>query len=62
MDETNYAMPFQPITGLGLAVALDFDYDSNRIFFTDIQEKKIMSISSSGSGTPVDVVTESKYF
>ncbi|XP_072034880.1 low-density lipoprotein receptor-related protein 2-like isoform X2 [Amphiura filiformis] len=58
MDENNHAMPVQPITGLSTAVALDFDYDSQRIFFTDVTEKKIMSISATGSGTPVDVVTE----
>ena len=34
-------MPWKPLTGLGKAVGIDFDYRDNKIIFTDIISKKI---------------------
>ena len=60
LDETNYNSPFQPIEGLELAVALDFDYRSSTIYFTDVTADKIMKASAVGSGTPTDVISEGR--
>jgi len=36
-------MPWKPITGLNKSIGIDFDFKDNKIFFSDIREKKISS-------------------
>jgi len=37
----NIGSPWKPLTGLGKAIGIDFDYRDNKIIFTDIINKKI---------------------
>ncbi len=39
------SMPWKPVTGLGTAIGIDYDYRDNKIIFTDISTKKISSFS-----------------
>lgn len=36
-----FSTPWKAVTGLTLAVGIDFDYQSNKIFFSDVREKKL---------------------
>ena len=37
----SFAAPWRPITGLMQAVGIDFDFEKNKIFFSDVVERKL---------------------
>ena len=37
----SFASPWRPVTGLNLAVGIDFDFEKNKIFFSDVIERKL---------------------
>ena len=52
-------LPWKPVTGLGKAIGIDFDYRDNKIVFSDIRAKKIGSFSVISENTVVqDIIAQ----
>ena len=58
-DIAHTGMPWKPVTGLGKAIGIDFDYRDNKILFTDINLRKISSfIASDLTQAIVDLIQQ----
>jgi low density lipoprotein-related protein 2 len=52
------SMPWKPLTGLGKAIGIDYDYRDNKIIFSDINLKKISSFVAKNEATVVDIIKQ----
>ncbi|XP_033127863.1 low-density lipoprotein receptor-related protein 2-like [Anneissia japonica] len=59
LDKTDTSAPIPAIRNLNQAVALDFDYQDSRIYFTEARGKTVKWVNSDGSGDPVTILSRS---